>query len=591
MKGNYFIIALRNLKKHRLFSLINISGLAIGLTVFILIMLWIENELSYNNFHAGKERIAAVMVNKKTSGNEISSFPAVPSLLAKSMVKDLPGIEYAARSSWGDIRMLSRDEKKFSEYGLYVDHEFLDIFTFPLVRGSKKDVLRNPHTILISEKLAKKYFGDKDPVGKEIMVEQTTPYTIEGVFSDVPANATLTFDYLMPVQDYFMQYMGGQENWSSNNMRTYVKIKAGTNRAALDKSLKNFMQKYTDQQANTELFLWNLEDWYLRFDFKNGKYAGGGRIANVKLFSLIAFFILFLACINFMNLSTASATGRAREVGVRKVLGASKKSLVTQFMSESLLLSVLSGIIALMLVTLLLPLFNQLLYKKISVDFLTPLHIGVYTGTILFTGFLAGSYPSLILSAFRPVKVLKSKVGITAGNTILIRKVLVITQFAVSVLLIIGTLVVSQQVKYISNKKLGYEKENLVWFPNSIEGNKNELAKEEFLKIPGVTSVARASMTFTMSNNRGSDVSWPGKNSGEDIFFSFITGDQDILQTMGIQVKEGRSFSREMVNDTASFILNEEAVKRMGLKNPVGQTLETFSGQRNHYRCCKGFSF
>jgi hypothetical protein len=286
MLGNYFVITFRNLKKNRLFSLINISGLAIGLAVFLLIMLWIEIELSFNNFHEGRDRIAAMMVNKKT-GNDISSFPAVPSLLAKSMAANLPEIENAARTSWGDVRLLSKDEKKFTEYGLYVDPQFLKIFTFPLVNGNSNSVLKNPNTILLSETLAKKYFGDENAVGKQIMVEQSTPYTVEGVFKDVPSNATLRFDYLMPIQDYITQYMGGRENWSSNNLRTYIKVKPGVNRAALDKGLKTFMQKFTDEQADTELFLWNLEDWYLRFDFKDGKYAGGGRIANVKLFSLI----------------------------------------------------------------------------------------------------------------------------------------------------------------------------------------------------------------------------------------------------------------------------------------------------------------
>ncbi len=240
---------------------------------------------------------------------------------------------------------------------------------------------------------------------------------------------------------------------------------------------------------------------------------------------------------------------------------------------------------------MILPSFNELLRRKIDIDFSDPVHLAVFFGTILVTGILAGSYPSWILSAFRPVKVLKSKVGITAGNTIFIRKVLVITQFAVSVLLILGTLVVSQQIKYISSKKLGYEKENLVWFSNNIEGNKNDIAKQEFLKIPGVTSVARASMTFTMSNNRGTEVSWPGKSGGEDIFFSFITGDHDIIKTMGIELKEGRSFSREVQSDTASFLLNEEAVKRMGLKDPVGQTLETYSGKGTIIGVVKDFHF
>jgi predicted permease len=579
MKKNYLIIAFRNLKHNKLFSFINISGLAIGLAVFLLIMLWIGNELSYNNFHADKDRIAAVMVNKKFSNNEIASYPAVPSLLAPSLSKDLPGIEFAARTTWGDVRLFSKDEKKFTEYGLYVDHDFLNIFTVPLSAGNKNELLKKPHTILLSETLAKKYFGDESPMGKEILVERTTPYVIEGVFKDVPANATLTFDYLMPVKDYFNQAMGGEENWSSNNMRTYVKLKPGINRAAMDASLKNFMATYTDQQENNELFLWDLKDWYLRFDFKNGKYAGGGRITYVKLFALIAFFILILASINFMNLSTAGATRRAKEVGVRKVLGAEKKSLIAQFMSESVMLAFISGILALLILVMVLPSFNQLINRKIVIDYTNPVNISIFLGIILVTGLLAGSYPSWVLSAYRPVKVLKSSVGSGTGNTALIRKFLVLTQFTVSVLLIIGTLVVSQQIKYINNKNLGYQKENLIWFPNNIEGQKNEIAIRELLKVPGVSHVARASMTFTMPNNRGTEVNWPGKPEGEEIFFSFITADHDIIQTMSIELKQGRTFSKDIASDTSAFILNEEAVKRMGLKDPVGKQIESFSGK------------
>jgi putative ABC transport system permease protein len=591
MIKNYFTIALRNLKKNKLFSFINISGLAIGLAVFLLIMLWIGNELSYNNFHEDKERIAALMVNKKFTNNEIASYPAVPSLLAPTLIKDLPGIEYASRSSWGDVRLLSKEEKKFTEYGLYVDHDFLNIFTIPLIAGNKAEVLKKPHTILLSETLAQKYFGKENPIGKEILVERTTPYIIEGIFKDIPSNATLTFDYLMPVKDYFDQAMGGEENWTSNNMRTYVKIKPGVNMASMNMAIKNFMDKYTDQQANTTLFLWELKDWYLRFDFKNGIYAGGGRIKYVKLFSMIAFFILLLACINFMNLSTAGATRRAKEVGVRKVLGAEKKSLIGQFMSESVMLSFLAGILALIMVALILPSFNQMLNRKIGIEYTDPKNIAIFMGIILLTGLLAGSYPSWILAAFKPVKVLKSSIGAGAANTAWIRKFLVVTQFTVSVLLIIGTIVVSQQIKYINNKNLGYEKENLVWFPNNIELPKNDLAIQEFLKVPGVSNVSRASMTFTMPNNRGTSVSWPGKPEGEEIFFSFITSDHDILQTMGIQLKEGRGFSKEIASDTTSFILNEEAVKRMGLKNPVGQQIESFSGKGTIIGVVKDFHF
>ncbi len=591
MLKNYFKIALRNLKSNKLFSFINISGLAIGIAVFLLIMLWIGNELSYNNFHTDKDRIAALMVNKKFTNNEIASYPAVPSLLAQTLAKDLPGIEYAARTSWGDVRLLSKEEKKFTEYGLYVDHDFLNIFTVPLSAGNKNELLKKPHTILLSETLAKKYFGDENPIGKEILVERTTPYIIEGIFKDIPSNATLTFDYLMPVKDYFDQAMGGEENWTRNNMRSYVKLKAGVNKTSMNASLLNFMDKYTDQQANTTLFLWELNDWYLRYDFKNGQYAGGGRIKYVKLFSLIAFFILLLACINFMNLSTAGATRRAKEVGVRKVLGAEKKSLIAQFMSESVMLAIFSGMLALVILALIMPSFNQSINRKISIDYTNPQNITIFIAIILSTGLLAGSYPSWILSAFKPVKVLKSSVGFGSGNTAWIRKFLVVTQFTVSVLLIIGTLVVSQQIKYINQKNLGYQRENLIWFPNNIEGNKNDLARQEFLKVNGVGNVARASMTFTMPNNRGTSVNWPGKPEGEEIFFSFITADQDIIQTMGMELKEGRTYSKDIISDTSAFILNEEAVKRMGLKDPVGKEIESFSGKGKIIGVVKDFHF
>jgi ABC-type antimicrobial peptide transport system permease subunit len=292
-----------------------------------------------------------------------------------------------------------------------------------------------------------------------------------------------------------------------------------------------------------------------------------------------------------MNLSTASATTRSKEVGVRKVLGAGRKSLVAQFMSESIILSAFSGLIAVLIIILILPSFNQLLNRHIEPRFSSPVHIAVLSATILVTGFLAGSYPSWILSAFRPIQVLKSRIGATAENTILIRKILVTTQFAVSVLLIIGTLVVSRQIKYINNKSLGYERENLIWFPNNIDGSKNDIARQEFLKVSGVAEVGRASMTFTMANNRGSEVSWPGKTVGNEIFFSFITGDHDILKTMGIEMKQGRTFSKEMVNDTAAYILNEEAVKRMGIKNPVGQIIETMYGKGTIIGVTKDFHF
>ncbi len=589
MFRNYLVTAWRNLLRSKVFAFINISGLALGLGVFALIMLWVRYEKSYNSFHAAKDRIAMLMVNKTSADNEVASFPACPTLLAGTLKKELPAIEYTSRSSWGDVVLFSHGEKSMSEKGLYVDPEFLKIFSFPLVKGNADVVLHEPNTMLISESVAKKYFGTEDPVGKTITVEQKQQYKIEGVVKDVPDNSTIKFDFLMPMNDYIKATMGGAENWSSNNVRTYVKLRDGVNEANLNAALKNFMQRHTDEQANTNMFLWKLDDWYLRNDFKNGVYAGGGRITYVRLFVVIAVFILLLACINFMNLSTAKATQRAKEVGVRKTIGAGRWSLVVQFIGESVLLAFLAGLIAIVAVYMVLPPFNAFLKKSISIDFKDPAYVLAYGGVILLTGLLAGSYPALVLSSFKPVQVLKNVADKTSGRTVWVRKALVVLQFAVSVILIVGTIVVYKQINFIKNKNLGYNKENLLWFPNNIATEKNNAAISEFLKVPGVLNVARASSSFVTNNSRGGDVKWPGKREGQDVFFSYIIGDHDIIQTMGIDMKEGRAFSKDFTTDTAAFILNEEAVRRMGLKDPVGQTIETYSGKGTVVGVAKDF--
>jgi predicted permease len=586
-----FKIAFRQFKRNKTFSVINILGLALGLAVFMLIMLWVNYETSYNGFHKDADRIAAIMSNQKFENGETATFPAVPSQLARSIQKDLPAIEYAASSSWGDNRQFTYGDKNFVEYGLYVSPEFLKIFTFPLLKGNPEKVLREPHTVLLTESLAKKYFGDEDPIGKTITIEQSTPYKVEGILKDVPKNATLSFDFLMPVKDYIDFAMGGNENWASGNMRAYVKLKPGVDRAKFDKEFAGVLQKYTDQQPRTTLTLWDLKDWYLRFDFKDGKYAGGGRIAYVKLFIVIAIFILLLACINFMNLSTARATQRAKEVGVRKVIGAEKTALVRQFIGESILLSALAGLIALTLVALALPYFNNFLRKDIAIDYSNVRNIVWFLLIIVVTGFLAGSYPALVLSSFKPIRVLKNMFTAPSSNSIWIRKTLVVTQFTVSILLIIGTIIVSQQVNYIKNRDLGYKKEHLIWFPNHIATDKNETALREITKVPGVLSASQASVTFTQSNNRGTQVSWPGKQAGQDVFFSFIAASNDIVNTMGISIKEGRNFSNNYLADTASVLLNEEAVRRMGLKDPIGQTLDLYYGKSKIVGIVKDFHF
>lgn len=591
MIKNYLKIAFRNIRKNKVFSFLNIAGLSVGLAVFILIMLWVNNETGYDSFHKDKDRIAMLMTNQNFGNKELQTFPAVPTLLADALKKDLPGVEYAAPVSWGDQRTFTYADKKFYESGLYVGADFLKIFSFPLLKGDVNSVLIEPNTVLISEKMAGKYFGNEDPIGKIIKVENSFSCKVQGVLKNIPDNSTINFDFLMPVKDYINQTMNGEEKWDFGNIKTYVKLKEGANRQATQARLEKFMNNYTDKQKNASLFLFSLDDWYLRNDFKDGKYAGGGRITYVKLFTGIAFFILLLACINFMNLSTARATQRSKEVGIRKVIGAQKKSLVAQFIGESIFISVIAAIIAVALVSLVLPAFNNILNKHIELDYNSAPNWLLLLAIVLITGLLAGSYPALVLSAFRPVKVLKGSVDNSATNSAGVRKILVVTQFAVSVMLIIGTLIVSKQVDFIRNKNLGYSKENLVWFPNNIEQTKQQTAIREFLKVPGVTHAAQASMTFVSANNNGKLSNWPGKKAGQEIFFSFLAGGYDIIQTMGITMKEGRDFSEQLPMDSAAVIINETAAKQMGLKKPVGQEIETYAGNMTIVGVAKDFHF
>lgn len=590
MIKNYFKTTFRNILRNKVFAGINLLGLALGLAVFILIMLWVKNETGYNGFQQDKERIAAVMVNKYFENGETQTFPAVPPPLAAALQKQLPEVECATNVSWGDNRQFTYQGKNFIERGLYVGPQFLQVFSFPLVSGNVKEVLTEPHTVLISETLAKKYFGTENPIGKLITIEQSQPYTVQGILKDIPANSTMRFDFLMPIKDYIDAAMNGEEKWENNNIKAYVKLKPGINRQKLDARMEKILATFTDQQPNTSTFLWNMTDWYLRYDFKEGKYAGGGRIVYVKLFTIIAFFILLLACINFMNLSTARAAQRAKEVGVRKVVGAGRASLIRQFVSESVLLSMLAGVIAMVGVVMVLPVFNQFLNKHITIDFSDGASIVSLIAIVLATGLLAGCYPAFVLSAYRPVKVFKNIMAPNAGN-VWIRKALVVTQFTVSVLLVTGTIIVSQQVNFIESRNLGYKKENLLWFPNQIPFDKQETALRELKNVKGVKDITQASITFSGSNNRGTSVNWPGKKEGQDIFFSFISGGNDIIHTLGISIKEGRAFLSDNKADTASVLLNEEAVKRMGLTNPVGTEIELYSGTVKIAGVVKDFHF
>jgi ABC-type antimicrobial peptide transport system permease subunit len=489
--------------------------------------------------------------------------------------KEFPEIIHATRVSWGNQHLFNYQDKHIDEFGLYVDPDFLQMFSFPLVAGEPQKVLTEPNTLLVSETVAKKYFGSENPLGKLVRIDKDRQYKVEGVFRDVPSNSSITFNFLMPATDYIKLFMNNEEEWDINNIQSYVQLRNGTNSAVVNSKISNLLSKKHEDQANVKLFLHPASDWYLRSDFKDGKNIGG-RITYVRLFIVVAIFILLIACINFTNLATAQATKRSKEVGVRKVMGGDKASLIRQFLGESLLLTVLASLIAIVIIVLVLPSVNQLLQRKLSIDLSNPMYVAGFIGTIIVTGLLAGTYPALVLSSFQPIKVLKGITEGIKGKKHLLRKSLVVIQFIISVVMIIGTIIIYQQVKYFQNKNLGYKKENLVYFPSAgIPEQHYETFKDELKKIPGVKNVTRSSINFTGSNNATSDVKWNGKRDDKEVLFSLINTDHDMINTFGIELVEGRNFLRDLRVDTANYIINEEAVRRMNLKTPVvGQQLE-----------------
>ena len=423
-----------------------------------------------------------------------------------------------------------------------------------------------------------------------IRIDEDRQCKITGVFQDVPKNSSLSFDFLMPAMDYIKLYMGNEEEWDDNNIRTFVQLRDASAEKALGAKIKNVVAKHEKEQANVSLFIQPAKDWYLRSEFKDG-HNTGGRISHIRLFSIVAIFILLIACINFMNLATAQAAKRGKEVGVRKVMGGDRNSLIRQFLGESLFLTLLSSILAIIIVLVSLPSLNQLLETDLRLELSKPLYIGIFFGIVILTGIIAGSYPALVLSSFQPVRVLK---GMTAGiksRTFWLRKSLVILQFIISVVMIIGTIIIYQQIQYFKNKNLGYNKENLIYFSSQgISDPQKEAFKSDLLAIPGVISVTRSSINFKGSNNSTSNVKWEGKKDDKEILFSIINTDFDVLKTFNIELKEGRGFSKEFGTDTANYIINEEAAKRMNLTPPIaGQQIELWESKGTIIGVAKDF--
>jgi putative ABC transport system permease protein len=583
-------IAWRNLVKDRQFTFLNVLGLSAGLACALLIFLWVNDELSYDKFFSNDDRLYKLMEHRNYNG-EIQTSEESSGILSETVTQQIPGVEYAAAVAppgWFPQYTLSVADKNIKASGQYTGKDYFNIFSFKLIEGNRNNVLENKSSIVISDELAKKLFGTTENIiGKPVRFEQDTTFYVSGVFEKTPQHSSQQFDFALSF-DYFKTIKDWVTKWGNIGPLNYVLLSKGTDIKAFNKKIAGIVTANTGD-TKRKVFAMKFSDVYLHNNYGNNAKSAG-RIEYVKLFSILAIFILIIACINFMNLSTAKASRRLKEIGIKKVVGANRKQLVFQFLTESLLLTLFATVFAVIIAFLLLPAFNHVTGKQISPHFDATAVIYFIT-IIIFTGLLAGSYPALYLSKFNPLAILKGKTN-TSVAELVSRKGLVIFQFTLSTILIVAVLIIYQQTQFIQNTDSGYNKNNILRL--SAEGNiqgKEEAFIAELKNIPGV---ANASSTFhKMVGHSYGDygIEWQGKNPGEGVFFEGFGVDYDFIETMGMKMKEGRSFSGSFGVDSTKIILNETAVKLMQIRDPVGKTIQRFDNNMQIIGVVKDFHF
>ncbi len=588
------LLIYRNFQRFKSTFLINLIGLSTGLACALFIYLWVQDELSVDQFHEKNSRLFQVFENHQRADGMATS-RSTAGMLAETLAEDMPEVEYAAPvmpSFWfGKFSLLNKDEG-IKATGQFVGKDFFNLFSYRLTQGDKNEVLADQNSIVISEATAMNLFGTTEQVvGKTIdwqLLNIKVPVLITGILENVPANSSDQFDFVLSFEA-FKEISPSVLDWANNGTYAYVTLREGADANA-------FEQKISGLLANRgfdgrTLFLQPYADMYLHGNFENGVQAGG-RIAYVKLFSIIAIFILVIACINFMNLSTAKASRRIKEVGVKKAIGASRLNLIVQYMGESTVLAFLSLMLATIIVQLLLPEFNQITGKSLALKPDLRLILS-FVSVALFTGFVSGSYPALYLSGFNPMRVLKGSSGSFGQNTgeLWARKGLVVLQFTLSVIFMVSVIVIYQQIDYIQTKNLGYDKDNMVTFP--IEGKVAD-NPETFLtalrQIHTVLTASSMSNNMVGAKNSTGGLQWEG-NDRQDINFEVITANYGLLETLGMEMASGRSFSKDFSADTATIIFNEAAIAAMGLQDPIGKTVRLWGEDKTIIGVVKDFHF
>ncbi|HNP19224.1 MAG TPA: ABC transporter permease [Fulvivirga sp.] len=564
------LLAFRAFKRYKSSFFINLIGLTAGLACTLLIYLWVMDELNMDQFHAKNERLFRVMEHQQYADNIMSTW-STPGLLADGLKTEIPEIEYAVTTTWVNTSTLSVGDNSIKSDGFYVGPDFFNIFSYGLIKGDANQVLVDKKNIVISEKLANQLFNTTDDVvGKIVQFEHSKDFIVSGLFKGTPQNSSYQFDFVLPYE-VFRSENDWVNSWGNNGPNTMVTLIEGANEKEVSDKIAGFI-KTKNENSNVTLFLRQYSDLYLYGRYKNGKQAGG-RIEYVELFSLIAIFILVIACINFMNLSTARASRRMKEVGIKKAMGAKKGGLIAQYLSESLVISFFSLILSLLLVWSFLPQFNDITGKHIALE-LDWMSIMTLFGILIFTGLFAGSYPALYLSGFNTIRILKGEVRGSLGE-LWARRGLVVFQFTLSVILIVSVIAIYQQIKYVQGKNLGYNNENVISF--GMEG-KVEQNVETFLtelkRIPGVINVSTINHSLTGQQTNTSGLNWEGKNPDDLILFENMRVNYGLLETLGMELKEGRDFRKDSPSDTTKIIFNEAAIRIMGLEDPIGKVIK-----------------
>ncbi|MGG7665308.1 ABC transporter permease [Dyadobacter sp. BHUBP1] len=570
MLENYLKIAFRNLLRNKAFSAINILGLSVGMASAVLILFWMYNEISYDRFHKNKDYLYEAW-NRGTFDGKLQCWNSTPQVLGPTLKAEYPEVDYISRnySRWFVTRA---GDKKISSEAIITDPAFLTMFDFPLLQGNARTALNSVGSMVVTQNMAIKMFGTEDVMGKVISIDKNN-FTITGVMQNLPPNTAFRFEYILPIE-YLKKIGSADDGWMFNTVKTYVQLKPGTNPEAFAVKIRDITIRHSNKTEEHEVFLHPISKWHLYSNFENGKVVGG-RIAIVRLFGIIAAFILLIACINFMNLSTARSEKRAKEVGIRKTAGAAKSLLVGQFIGESILIAMIAGTIAMIAVYLTLPAFNTLIGKELEVPVTNPTFWAAAFAFILFTGVVAGSYPAFYLSSFKPIGVLKGTFKKTHA-TFSPRKVLVVVQFSFAIVLIISTLIVVEQIRHAQNRDPGYDRGQVVyhWITGDL-GKHYPQIKRELLSAGIATSVTKTSSPLSSVSSDTWGIEWQGKNMAEKIDFDIFTEDEGLVKTAGLQLIQGRDMDlTKFPSDSAAVLLNETAAKILGFKDPIGQTIK-----------------